>query len=108
MKQKNLANLTYNFKVQSYSKGVIALIAGSSAGYLGFQGLYGLYYWCAWSLLGSMIEILKTQGNPDKYFSERTNLVSYVATTYVSLTASLGLTYVLFWTFFYNIIHVYQ
>ena len=108
MKQQNVSSLQYNTKVQTYLRAVIALIAGSSAGYLGIHGLNGLYYWLIFSAVGTILECIKTKGNADQYFGEKNSGIQLIASTYFTLTTSLGLTYVLFWTFFYNIVHVYS
>ncbi len=108
MRKRDLAAIQFNMKVQTYLRAMVALVAGSSAGYLGLKGFEGLYYWIVWTMVGTVLEVVKSKANPSLYFENTSNLAMFTASVFISQLTSLGLTFVLFWTFFYNIIHVYN
>ncbi|XP_057381368.1 ER membrane protein complex subunit 6-like [Daphnia carinata] len=89
-----------NAMVVEYCRTSMAALGGAAAGILGLTSLYGFvfYIFCAvaiWLLL-----LLKAGPHWQKYFTSRSSLLSS------GLSGGL-ITYVLFWTFIYGMVHVY-
>merc|ERR1712071_94716 len=89
-----------NSMIVEYCRNSMAALGGGTAGVLGLTSLYGFafYIFCAvavWLLL-----LLKAGPNWEKYFTSRSSLLS-------SGISSGLITYVLFWTFIYGMVHVY-
>lgn len=100
--------LQRNMKKQTYLRAVVAFVGGSSAGYLGLEGIEGLYYWIGCAIVAVLLDMIKMRGQQKQLFNDENSLLMVMVSQFVSTVASLGLTFVLFWTFFYNIVHVYQ
>lgn len=77
-----------------------AIAAGCAAGILGFSGWAGLLF-CVLALAANTgLLLLKTGGAVEQYFE------SARALAFVSLMPGV-MTFVLFWTLSYNIVHVF-
>lgn len=93
--------LGYNMKQLELYSIVVYLLAGSIAGILGFTGLNGLILFILISVTAYFALYL------------RMNLatLSYTTSSLLSLSFSAGssqaLTFVLFWTFAYALVHLY-
>ncbi|OQV22076.1 putative ER membrane protein complex subunit 6 [Hypsibius exemplaris] len=83
-----------------YCRIFTALLSGSTAGILGLTGLYGfIFFFVANGVLGLFV-LQKYSLHYQQYFKQCYIIFSH------GLFGSL-LTYILFWTFLYGLVHVY-
>ncbi|GAV03133.1 hypothetical protein RvY_13608 [Ramazzottius varieornatus] len=89
-----------NLASVDYGRIFTALLAGSTAGILGLTGLYGfLFFFVSNGLLGLLV-LQKYNVQYKPYFKKLHMIFTH------GLFNSL-LTYILFWTFLYGLVHVY-
>ncbi|XP_019867237.1 ER membrane protein complex subunit 6 [Aethina tumida] len=107
-KSKNSPNIPYsdvairnNFSVVEYCRTSMAALSGCTAGLLGLTGLYGAFFF-VFSVVSLWLMVLGKAGFStwNKYFISRKPLLTN------SIYGQL-FTYILFWTFFYGMVHVY-
>ncbi|GAM27599.1 hypothetical protein SAMD00019534_107750, partial [Acytostelium subglobosum LB1] len=91
--------LAMNQKSQHFCQILIATAGGCVAGVFGFSGVYGFIFYVLVHLMFCSLYNLKEK-NLQHYF------ITPKTMWYDSLSSGL-MTFVLFWTFFYNIIHIY-
>ena len=89
-----------NAAIIDYCRTSGAVFAGATAGIMGLTGLYGFGFFLGYSVLLSLLLMVKAGTNWSKYFTTRRALW---------LDGILGglFTYVLLWTFIYGMVHVY-
>lgn len=89
-----------NLASVDYCRIFTALLSGSTAGILGLTGLYGfVFFFVANGLVGVFV-LHKYNAQYRQYFKQFYAVFSH------GLFGSL-LTYILFWTFLYGLVHVY-
>ncbi|KAI8811707.1 Rab5-interacting protein-domain-containing protein, partial [Cladochytrium replicatum] len=94
--------LRHNAQVINYARGSLAAIAGASAGILGLLGWQGfIYYAIASTLLSGTFYVFHAKLNPTKYFVS-------TASVWVDEVVSNAVSFVLFWTLFYGLVHIYD
>lgn len=89
-----------NGAVVEYCRTAMAALSGCTAGILGLTGLYGFAFYIL-AVVGLWILLLLRAGSKwNRYFLNRKSLLT---------NGFIGglCTYVLFWTFFYTMVHVY-
>ncbi|XP_064609393.1 ER membrane protein complex subunit 6-like [Liolophura sinensis] len=89
-----------NAAVLEYCRTSMCGLSGATAGILGLTGLYGFFFYFISSFVLSLMLLLKTGSQWNRYFSSRRMLF---------LNGLMGglFTYILFWTFLYGMVHVY-
>lgn len=93
-------SLQNNHGILNYCRTATAAISGCVAGVLGLYGFHGFFFYFFSSVLMSVLLVGKAQFNWQKFFLSSWDIWS---------TGVLGgtLTYILFWTFLYGMVHVY-
>ncbi|KAL8244452.1 hypothetical protein R6Q59_010710 [Mikania micrantha] len=96
----NAENLQSNMKVIYYSRTFMSIIGGVIAGILGFTGLMGFVIYLAVMAITSVCLTAKAGFSIHSYFDSWTRVL---------LDGFLGglLSFVLFWTFAYDIVHIF-
>ncbi|XP_009372096.2 ER membrane protein complex subunit 6 [Pyrus x bretschneideri] len=96
----NAENLQSNMKVIYYSRTFMSIIGGVIAGILGFTGLTGFIFYFLIMTVTSVGLIAKTGFTVYSYFDSWSQII---------LDGFLGglLSFVLFWTFAYDIVHIF-
>jgi hypothetical protein len=91
----------YNVKNLAWLRAVMAIVSGICAGILGLESLWGFMFYIATSvLLSASIYITRVEAQPELYFNTASFLMIHdVFSNLVS--------FVLFWTLFYGLMHVY-
>uniref|UniRef100_A0A2R5LGA4 ER membrane protein complex subunit 6 n=1 Tax=Ornithodoros turicata TaxID=34597 RepID=A0A2R5LGA4_9ACAR len=94
------AAMRHNGAILEYCRTSVSALSGCTAGILGLTGLWGfLFYFVIAAALWFMF-VLRSMTTWRKFLRTRT--------TFLTTGLFGGLfTYVLFWTFFYGIVHVY-
>lgn len=93
--------LIFNMKQLELFNIVIYMTAGVIAGILGLTGMNGLYLLILVSLISSGGLLFRMKFDSEQYTSQ-----SIVNLTFSGLTGQ-ALTYILFWTFAYALVHIY-
>ena len=90
-----------NLNNLAWLRAVMAIVSGVCAGILGLESLWGFMFYLATSfLLSASIFFTRIEGKPELYFTSLTFLMIHeVFSNLVS--------FVLFWTLFYGLMHVY-
>ncbi|KAJ3106586.1 hypothetical protein HDU97_005951 [Phlyctochytrium planicorne] len=102
-KQTSMTAIAYNVRILTYTRSMLAAIAGACAGILGFQGLQGfLFYAVASVILSAFLHLYSAKLNPGKHIP---NGALGIWTHEVTGSA---FSYVLFWTLVYGLVHVYD
>lgn len=94
------AAVRHNAALLEYCRTSMSALSGSTAGVLGLSGLYGFIFYFVSAVILWLVLLAKAGTEWKKYFRSRVSL----------LTSGLfgGLiTYILFWTFLYGMVHVY-
>ncbi|KAI6691050.1 hypothetical protein NL676_027878 [Syzygium grande] len=93
-------NMQSNMKVVYYSRTFMSIIGGVIAGILGFTGLTGFVIYFLVMAITSIGLIAKTGFSVNSYFSSWNQII---------FDGFLGglMSFVLFWTFAYDIIHIF-
>mmetsp|Transcript_11136 Transcript_11136/g.21026 ORF Transcript_11136/g.21026 Transcript_11136/m.21026 type:complete len:121 (+) Transcript_11136:238-600(+) len=89
-----------NLKVVHFCRTFMSIIAGVVAGILGLTNIYGFVCYFVMMALVSLRMLVKTNFQPTSYFMNSSKI------TYDGVTAEI-MTFVLFWTLFYDIVHIY-
>ncbi|XP_071702611.1 uncharacterized protein [Rutidosis leptorrhynchoides] len=96
----NAENLQSNMKVIYYSRTFMSIVGGVIAGILGFTGLMGFVFYLLVMAITSICLTAKTGFSIHSYFDSWNGVL---------LDGFLGglLSFVLFWTFAYDIVHIF-
>ncbi|KAI8843665.1 transmembrane protein 93 [Chytridium lagenaria] len=101
-KPQNPQAIQYNLRILTYTRSMLAAIAGAAAGILGLQGILGfLFYGVASLLLSGALVLLSAEMTPAKF------LPSWWMVATHEVGGSL-FSYVLFWTLVFGLVHVYD
>ena len=92
--------LQHNNGILEFCRTAVFLGGGCTAGVLGMTGLLGFFFFAFLYVFFFVLMLWKTGNQLSSYFAQW----SFVVTG--SFSNNL-LTYILFWTFFYGIVHVY-
>jgi phosphatidylglycerophosphatase A len=102
--QRYVATLAQkNVRTIDYCRSFFSAVSGSAAGILGLTNTVGFVFYAVTSLIFSLLlYTVKAHGNADKYFRQGAKEVVW--------DGVLGgmLSYVLFWTLLYGIVHIYD
>jgi hypothetical protein len=111
----------HNTRVINLARASLAAFAGIAAGILGLTGLYGFAFYVISSTIMSIIIYLSVTvssggqngGETSSKYSTAlaAPLIKYWGNMYGVWTAEVGgnlVSYILFWTFAYGIVHVYD
>lgn len=96
-------HVAHNMKQLQFIRSCFAAIAGSAAGILGLTNWSGfLFYALSWTILATMLILIKSHSQPSKYFMN--------GWRELVVDGALGglLSYILFHTFLYGLVHLYQ
>ena len=91
--------IAYNAKALNYCRVFVAIISGCAAGILGQTGLLGFLTFFITTFLLSLTLYMKVKGDPKPYFKDAQAIWTE------GVVQSL-MSYVLFWTLFYDIVHI--
>ncbi|XP_014517586.1 ER membrane protein complex subunit 6 [Vigna radiata var. radiata] len=96
----NAENMQSNMKTIYYSRTFLSIIGGVVAGILGFTGLKGFVFYLLLMALTSLGLIAKASFSTHSYFDSWNRVL---------LDGFLGglMSFVLFWTFAYDIVHIF-
>ncbi|KAF0309852.1 ER membrane protein complex subunit 6 [Amphibalanus amphitrite] len=89
-----------NSAVIEYCRTSMAALGGSTAGILGFTGLYGFLFFLLCNVTLWLLLLLKAGISWNRFFVSRRSLLT-------SGLFSGMFTYVLFWVFLFGMVHVY-
>jgi hypothetical protein len=92
--------IAFNARILNYCRVFVAIVSGCAAGILGLTGLAGFVAFFATTLLLSVGLYLKVSCEPKPFFKKPNDIWSE------GISQSL-LSYILFWTLFYDIVHIY-
>ncbi|KAF8105566.1 hypothetical protein N665_0157s0140 [Sinapis alba] len=93
-------NLQKNLKVIQNSRTFLSIIAGVLAGIIGFTGLTGFVFYFVVMLITSIALIAKAGFSADLYFD------SWNQVLFDGFLGGL-MSFVLFWTFAYDLVHIF-
>lgn len=90
----------HNLVLLEYCRTSMAALSGSTAGILGLTGLLGFVFYVFAAIILWLFLLGKAGAKWEKYFRSRTQLLT---------SGFFGglITYILFWTFLYGMVHVY-
>ncbi|GFQ71502.1 ER membrane protein complex subunit 6 [Trichonephila clavipes] len=90
----------HNLVLLEYCRTSMAALSGSTAGVLGLTGLYGFGFYVFTAVVLWVFLLGKAGSHWEKYFRSRTQLLT---------SGFFGglITYILFWTFLFGMVHVY-
>lgn len=90
----------HNLVLLEYCRTSMAALSGSTAGILGLTGLLGFAFYCVSAVILWLFLLAKAGIDWEKYFRSRMQLLT---------SGFFGglITYILFWTFLYGMVHVY-
>eukprot|EP01125_Pyxidicula_operculata_P002664 TRINITY_DN12509_c0_g1_i1.p1 TRINITY_DN12509_c0_g1~~TRINITY_DN12509_c0_g1_i1.p1 ORF type:complete len:109 (-),score=4.96 TRINITY_DN12509_c0_g1_i1:44-370(-) len=94
-------HLVFNKQIINSSRVVTSLIGGCAAGILGITGWNGLFFYILVTALTSILLMLKANFHTEKYFIDKNGPLFEGSFAGV-------MTYMLCWTFFYDVTHVYS
>ncbi|GAA0162975.1 hypothetical protein Leryth_018422 [Lithospermum erythrorhizon] len=96
----NVENMQNNIKVVLYSRTFMSIIGGVIAGILGFTGFMGFVFYFIVMAITSVGLAAKAGFSVQSYFDSWNQ---------ISIDGFLGglLSFVLFWTFAYDIVHIF-
>ncbi|BGP32283.1 hypothetical protein JCM10296v2_004064 [Rhodotorula toruloides] len=95
-------NLVHNQRALYYVKSTTACIAGSVAGILGLTNLHGFVLFFVTSFgVGALYSAVNCGMKPGRYFPKASEPL---------LSGTLGncFSFILFWTLFYSLVHIYK
>ncbi|KAG2174666.1 hypothetical protein INT44_006930 [Umbelopsis vinacea] len=95
--------MAHNAKTMQFARAGLAAISGSAAGILGLKNLYGFaFYAVNWVLISFLLLAIKTQFKPQLFFKG--------GAKDIFTDGFIGglLSYILFHTFLYGLVHLYQ
>ncbi|KAI8374609.1 uncharacterized protein BYT42DRAFT_499213 [Radiomyces spectabilis] len=96
-------NVAHNTKQLQYIRSCFAAIAGSAAGILGLTNWSGfLFYGISWSVLSILLFTFKMKQSPSNYFVHGWRDVT------INGAINGLLSYTLFHTLLYGLVHLYQ
>ena len=90
----------YNGRILNFCRVFVAIIAGMAAGILGMTGVMGFAVFLLSTFMLSVGLYLKVSCEPKPYFKKPDDIWTE------GVTQAL-MSYVLFWTLFYDIVHIY-
>ncbi|KAI6649608.1 Transmembrane protein 93 [Oopsacas minuta] len=93
-------SLRFNLQQISYCRTTTAVLTGSTAGILGLTGVLGFVLYLSTAVLVSVILLAKAGANSASFFPSKSSL-------YLQGVLEEIVTYILFWTLLYGIVHVY-
>eukprot|EP00735_Rhodelphis_limneticus_P007848 TRINITY_DN20528_c0_g1::TRINITY_DN20528_c0_g1_i1::g.66::m.66 TRINITY_DN20528_c0_g1::TRINITY_DN20528_c0_g1_i1::g.66 ORF type:complete len:128 (-),score=25.91,sp/Q3ZCG8/EMC6_BOVIN/40.00/1e-09,Rab5ip/PF07019.7/4.1e-19,EcsC/PF12787.2/0.11,DUF1328/PF07043.8/13 TRINITY_DN20528_c0_g1_i1:710-1048(-) len=93
--------IVHNEKLLFKSRLILAIVAGAVTGILGFTGFAGFFCYLFCALLTTLSLYIKTRFQPQPYFRSSSDI--WLGGNFVQALMS----FVLFWTLFYDIVHVY-
>eukprot|EP01114_Cavostelium_apophysatum_P007136 TRINITY_DN1889_c0_g1_i1.p1 TRINITY_DN1889_c0_g1~~TRINITY_DN1889_c0_g1_i1.p1 ORF type:complete len:113 (+),score=7.21 TRINITY_DN1889_c0_g1_i1:109-447(+) len=95
------AEIAYNANILYFCRILTSTVAGCLIGVLGITGVYGfLMYFVNFFIISGLIYVLKVNQNTDPYFISKSTLF------WDGIFHGM-LTYIMFWTLFYDIVHIY-
>ncbi|KAI9313926.1 Rab5-interacting protein-domain-containing protein [Dichotomocladium elegans] len=95
--------IMHNAKQLQFIRSCFAAIAGSAAGILGLTNWTGfLFYALCWTVLAALLVVIKCKSQPGLYF------VNGWRELVVDGAMNGLLSYILFHTFLYGLVHLYQ
>ncbi|GAB5585329.1 hypothetical protein Unana1_00229 [Umbelopsis nana] len=95
--------MAHNAKTMQFARAGLAAISGSAAGILGLKNLSGFaFYAVSWVFMSFLLLAVKTQFKPHLYFKGGAKDIFTDG-----LIGGL-LSYILFHTFLYGLVHLYQ
>ena len=95
-----MERIGYNARILNYCRVFVAIIAGCAAGIMGITGLSGFAVFLISTLLLSVGLYLKVGCEPKPFFKKPEDL-------WFEGITSASMSYILFWTLFYDIVHIY-
>ncbi|XP_066309423.1 uncharacterized protein [Miscanthus floridulus] len=93
-------NLVSNVKSINYSRTFLSIISGVVAGIWGFTGLMGFVFYFLVMMVASLMLLVKAKFSVHTYFDSWNRII---------IEGVLGglMSFVLFWTFAYDIVHIF-
>lgn len=92
--------VAYNQRILNFSRVFVAIVSGCAAGILGVTGLAGAACFLLSTLLLSVGLFLKVSCEPKPYFKKPDDI-------WTEGISQAAMSYILFWTLFYDIVHIY-
>ena len=96
----SMERIGYNGRILNFCRVYVAIISGCAAGILGITGLAGFLVFFLSTFLLSVGLYLKVSCEPKPFFKRPDDIWTD------GITQAL-MSYVLFWTLFYDIVHIY-
>uniref|UniRef100_A0A7S0HSP5 ER membrane protein complex subunit 6 n=1 Tax=Phaeocystis antarctica TaxID=33657 RepID=A0A7S0HSP5_9EUKA len=96
----SMDKIAYNARNINYCRVFVAILAGAASGIMGLEGIAGFVAFFASSMVLSLGMYLKMNSNPKPYFKTGSDV----------WTEGIGqalMSYVMFWTLFFDIVHIY-
>lgn len=95
------ACIRYNDFLLDYCQTSMSALSGCAAGIIGLTGLYGFVFYFICSLFLSFVILAYMGPNASKYFISKNTIITGTLWSGIQ-------TYLLFWTFLFGMVHVYQ
>ena len=90
----------WNTRNINFCRIFVAIISGCAAGIMGFTGLMGFVIFLATTMMLSVMLFLKVSFEPRPFFKKPDDL-------WTEGISQAMMSYVMFWTLFYDIVHIY-
>lgn len=94
-------SIRYNDYLLEYCQTSMSALSGATAGILGLTGLNGFIFYFIVSLFLSSLILFKLGNDVNRYFISKSQIVTNTLWSGIQ-------TYLLFWTFLFGMVHVYQ
>lgn len=92
--------IAFNQRILNYCRTFVAIISGAAAGILGLTGVVGFLTFFLTTFLLSVGLFLKVAGDAKPFFRKPNDI-------WTEGINQAMLSYILFWTLFYDIVHLY-
>ena len=99
----NVHNVMFNMKIINYVQTWMGIVAGVVAGTLGLHGAQGFLFYAVFWLFVQGVLFLKAGGDLASTLGPDKTLVSFL----LGDIGSQMMSFLLFWTFLYGLVHVY-
>ena len=99
----NVGNVMFNMRIINYVQTWMGIVAGVVAGTLGLHGSQGFLFYAVFWLFVQGVLLLKMRGDLASTLGPDKSLFSFL----LGDISSQMMSFLLFWTFLYGLVHVY-
>jgi len=96
----SMDRMGYNIRTVNSCRTFVAIVAGMAAGVLGIEGLAGFVAFLGTTAVLSVGLYFKVACDPKPYFKKPNDI-------WTEGISQAAMSYIMFWTLFYDIVHIY-